>query len=414
MTDKIRLLYVYFGGDLSEKLPGVQNKIIEKVEALNSDKSTCIGITFDEKILNVNRKNGIEFHPLNIKKQSKHLTQFIKVRLVFENLEKVIESKKNDFDLILFRYPLASIYLLNFTKNHLNKVVFEHNTIELSELKLQLINLVRDTKFSFKPGYFVNIIYNGFLPFILEKIFANSILKNCLTGISVTEEIAEYQKKRYSKSNFVSSNSIDITKFSVRNKVENLDNGLNLFMLIGFGNEWHGVDRLINSVTQYMGSLRINIYLIGNIRNEDLELVNCEKPNVEITVMNKKTKVELNSILEIMHIGIGSLGLFRIGLNEASPLKVREYLASGFPIIIGYKDTDVASDSEIEDYIFHANNDNSLLDFDAIVKWYMCLSINSSFQIDIQNFAKLKLDTTIKMNKLRDFLIQKINSTSHA
>jgi hypothetical protein len=40
------------------------------------------------------------------------------------------------------------------------------------------------------------------------------------------------------------------------------------------------------------------------------------------------------------NIGVGSLALHRKRLNEASPLKVREYLATGLPVINGYTDTD--------------------------------------------------------------------------
>jgi hypothetical protein len=38
-------------------------------------------------------------------------------------------------------------------------------------------------------------------------------------------------------------------------------------------------------------------------------------------------------------ICIGTLALYRKNLEEASPLKVREYIASGYPVIIGYEDT---------------------------------------------------------------------------
>lgn len=37
---------------------------------------------------------------------------------------------------------------------------------------------------------------------------------------------------------------------------------------------------------------------------------------------------------------IGTLALHRKGMQEASPLKTREYLAHGLPVIIGYNDTD--------------------------------------------------------------------------
>jgi hypothetical protein len=39
-------------------------------------------------------------------------------------------------------------------------------------------------------------------------------------------------------------------------------------------------------------------------------------------------------------VAIGSLGLYRAKLQEASTLKVREYLARGIPTILGYRDTD--------------------------------------------------------------------------
>jgi glycosyltransferase involved in cell wall biosynthesis len=38
--------------------------------------------------------------------------------------------------------------------------------------------------------------------------------------------------------------------------------------------------------------------------------------------------------------GLGTLALYRKRMQEASPLKTREYLASGLPVVIGYVDTD--------------------------------------------------------------------------
>ena len=45
-------------------------------------------------------------------------------------------------------------------------------------------------------------------------------------------------------------------------------------------------------------------------------------------------------LLGAADIGIGTLALHRKSLDEASPLKVREYLATGLPVINGYLDTD--------------------------------------------------------------------------
>lgn len=48
-------------------------------------------------------------------------------------------------------------------------------------------------------------------------------------------------------------------------------------------------------------------------------------------------------ILRRSVVGIGPLALHRKGLNEASPLKAREFLANGLPVIAGYVDTDFPS-----------------------------------------------------------------------
>lgn len=45
-------------------------------------------------------------------------------------------------------------------------------------------------------------------------------------------------------------------------------------------------------------------------------------------------------LLGAADVGVGTLALHRKGMDEASPLKVREYLASGLPVINGYLDSD--------------------------------------------------------------------------
>lgn len=45
-------------------------------------------------------------------------------------------------------------------------------------------------------------------------------------------------------------------------------------------------------------------------------------------------------ILAGADVGVGTLALHRKGMSEACPLKVREYLAHGLPVIVGYEDTE--------------------------------------------------------------------------
>jgi hypothetical protein len=52
------------------------------------------------------------------------------------------------------------------------------------------------------------------------------------------------------------------------------------------------------------------------------------------------SRSEYESILAGADVAIGTLSLYIKNMEEACPLKVREYLAYGIPTIIGYKDTD--------------------------------------------------------------------------
>ncbi|WP_018751654.1 glycosyltransferase [Paenibacillus sanguinis] len=52
------------------------------------------------------------------------------------------------------------------------------------------------------------------------------------------------------------------------------------------------------------------------------------------------TRLEYQPLLDQADLAIGTLALYRKGMEEASPLKVREYLANGLPVIAAYKETD--------------------------------------------------------------------------
>jgi hypothetical protein len=54
-------------------------------------------------------------------------------------------------------------------------------------------------------------------------------------------------------------------------------------------------------------------------------------------------QAEMDRVLRGCTLGVGSLSLHRKGLGEASPLKSRNYLALGLPVIQAYEDTDLGT-----------------------------------------------------------------------
>ncbi|MBN1561024.1 glycosyltransferase [candidate division KSB1 bacterium] len=96
------------------------------------------------------------------------------------------------------------------------------------------------------------------------------------------------------------------------------------------GQNWHGVDKILQMAEIFKDWL---FYIIGTEKSHEKIL-----PNVSFTGFLKKD--DYSHIMCKADIGIGSLALHRKEMNEACTLKVREYLAYGLPIIIGYRDTD--------------------------------------------------------------------------
>jgi hypothetical protein len=94
---------------------------------------------------------------------------------------------------------------------------------------------------------------------------------------------------------------------------------------------WHGVEHVLEMATLFP---HWHFDLIGPSR---AELANAP---ANVVVHGVLKPVEVATIMAHADVAIGTLALYREGLHEASPLKVREYLARGIPTIIGYKDTD--------------------------------------------------------------------------
>ncbi|WP_462428296.1 glycosyltransferase, partial [Fusobacterium varium] len=103
---------------------------------------------------------------------------------------------------------------------------------------------------------------------------------------------------------------------------------------------------------------------------------------------------ELDKIYNKMEVAVGSLGFSRIGLERGAPLKTREYIAKGLPIIIGYED--ISLNSSIK-FIDKVPNDESLFSIEKIIKWYKNLNMAPE---EIRKYAENNLSWDIQMKKV--------------
>lgn len=125
---------------------------------------------------------------------------------------------------------------------------------------------------------------------------------------------------------------------------------------------WHGYDRLLKAIAminEKSEDVQIYLTIVGD--GEILE--NLKKLSQDLTIAEQVRFTgalygdDLDQIYTGMNVGVASLGLFRIGLNEASVLKTREYMAKGLCVLGAGKDPDFTENSP---YRFLVPNDESI------------------------------------------------------
>ena len=143
---------------------------------------------------------------------------------------------------------------------------------------------------------------------------------------------------------------------------------------------WHGYDRLINGLKSYYdqgGDYNIILHFIG----EGPELTSYKELAKEVGMdshvifYGKKNKDEIFSILCKCNIGAGTLGMYRKGyFGLDASLKLREYMASGLPLITG-AETDVSQIKELKRFVLEYPNDETIINIDIIIAYLNNLNL---------------------------------------
>lgn len=229
-------------------------------------------------------------------------------------------SFKRDFidfnpDLTYFRYDTVNSNLFFAFKR--SKSIAEINTLDVAEYYL----LFKYEK-SFK-AFFRYVIY----------LFGRSFLLKRVAGlVGVTREIINHKSfSKYNKPSISIPNSINLEKYRIK-KSENLTGRVNIFFIGTPKQPWQGEDIIVKWAQEL---LEYDFHIVGS---DGLNSSNLFYHGY----LNSNEYLE---ILSNCHICIGTLGAYKKKISEASPLKVREYLAYGFPTIIGYKDSSFYEES---------------------------------------------------------------------
>ena len=279
----------------------------------------------------------------------------IKKKLYLQK-DLIIDIKSFNPDLIYFRYTYWNRTLSYLQKNYKN--IVEINTLDIAEYWLNL---------KIMPS-----IKNAFI-FLFNLLSRSLVLKKVTGIISVTNQIAQHKSlTKYNKKICICSNPYNLDHILYRKKTASVQRK-GLFFIGSPNQEWHGIDiieKLAEKLPQY-----------------DFHIVGIEKTNrSNVFYYGYLKKERYFSILDKCQICIGTLAAFRKGLTECSPLKVREYLSYGYPIIIGY-------------------NDTAFINLETMPEWV--LQINTKIPLDLPiiiRFIENNADKTISVDQIENII----------
>ena len=182
------------------------------------------------------------------------------------------------------------------------------------------------------------------------KLWKSSLAK-CDGMVSVSYQMDVVNKPFLGdKPHAVVWNSVSFTDSKLIER-SNQKNRLPKLCFIGAENfSWNGLDLLKNFAAATVGDLEFVV--IG--ASDD----GSYSENIQIHPYLEH--VEMMKVLASCDVGLGTLALFRKGLDECSALKVRDYAALGLPMVLCYKETPFV-DKELPMWVLELNNGEDTL-----------------------------------------------------
>lgn len=305
-----------------ENSPGVYNKTLSKIKSLKKYIPLDV-LAFLSPDSNYNTKEFL------------FTSNGDYINVIKEILEK------HNYEIVFMRYPRVTKQLLELLKLYPDRFIFEHNTLELNELKFGIKSLTLKDWIYLLFRDFNNLKLNYLNPYYNEKKYGPEVLSLSKGGVCISKSVSNHESSRCNNypiltlGNGVDFDSIDLLEGGINtDKIE-------ILFVSGSSNKWHGLDRLIKGIQEYQGCKKIVLHIVGKYHYYlSKQLKSIAKPH-SVIVHGVISRSDINELANQCNIGIGSLALHRLGMYEGSTLKVREYMAMGLPFVLGYNDIDV-------------------------------------------------------------------------
>ncbi len=232
-----------------------------------------------------------------------------------------LRSVSADYDVVLLRHSVFDVFQASLSKSVRN-IWLVHHTLDLPEL--QSLGPIKGTTLRF-----------------FEQLIGNSSLRYAAGHVCVTEEIANSVRKRVGEAGHNKSIIIYPNGSSARLKPAEDNRGSRIVLLFVASAlpSWHGMDLLAESLRS--SSKDVELHVVGNIL--PAAIIGAEEDR-RFVFHGEQSMDRVRQIGAGAHVAISCLALERKGMQEACPLKVRDYLMLGIPVYGNYRDPGLPDD----------------------------------------------------------------------
>ncbi|WBF66192.1 hypothetical protein LN040_10675 [Desulfovibrio subterraneus] len=214
-------------------------------------------------------------------------------------------------DVVYLRHEICGPQIISLLRAFPGKVVVEINADLDAELKLEARESLR-----------------RFVAYSLNKLTKRYFEKRVAATVCVASPLMSLFESLPAARKFLSPNAIDLRNHAVMKSVPDADTRKSLVFAGTPGQAWHGVDLLL-PLARALPCYDFHIFGPSPLPDAPGNMI----------FHGYQPKEVLEQFYAQCHVGIGTLAAFRQGLAEASTLKVREYIAAGLPVILGYRDS---------------------------------------------------------------------------
>ena len=158
-------------------------------------------------------------------------------------------------------------------------------------------------------------------------------------------------------------------------KIKNYNKDEIKFLVIANIQIWHGFDRILRGLHTYvrkknLSNITIDLYGTGVELNNIKDLTNELSLGYNVRFHEFTNFDFFKKNVRNWDFGISSLGLHRIKLSNASPLKSRDYLSIGLPFVTTFYDKHFDN----YDFAFQVTSDETSLDFEIILEYFRSIA----------------------------------------